>query len=142
MLKLKRWGAYALVLCLYLASLIGAIALARTKPHFDRDVPGMFFLICAAVCAVAYARWAPLLVRLNRAEPGEDIIVDKPLAVRLAEDPEYQQDLREMEEQERWSDEMNSPSRKAWKCSRCGEENPSNFDICWKCQCPNPSVNS
>lgn len=25
-----------------------------------------------------------------------------------------------------------------WQCARCGEENESTFDVCWKCEKPRP----
>ncbi|HUN81568.1 MAG TPA: hypothetical protein VMV81_08690 [Phycisphaerae bacterium] len=27
-----------------------------------------------------------------------------------------------------------------WKCESCGEENPGNFDICWKCEHERPAA--
>ena len=26
-----------------------------------------------------------------------------------------------------------------WHCAACGEENPTNFDMCWQCQAPRPA---
>lgn len=26
----------------------------------------------------------------------------------------------------------------AWRCAKCGEENPGNFDMCWKCETMRP----
>jgi hypothetical protein len=31
-------------------------------------------------------------------------------------------------------DESMEENRPAWTCAKCGEENPGNFDECWKCQ--------
>ncbi len=37
--------------------------------------------------------------------------------------------------------ERPTPSKgSAWTCPACGEENPSNFEICWRCQENRPAV--
>jgi hypothetical protein len=69
----------------------------------------------------------PRLLQLRYLRDGE--VVDYPLAKAAKEqaaEDEFFDEQREME-----SPDTGKP---AWKCASCGEENPGNFDVCWKCQ--------
>ena len=39
---------------------------------------------------------------------------------------------------------MQSPDmgKPAWNCASCGEENPGNFEVCWKCQAARAAADS
>jgi hypothetical protein len=76
---------------------------------------------------ILQGRLSPRLLRLRFVAAGEEVAY--PL-VSLA---------REMEAESRAiaDDPLNQPptadDRQAWKCKDCGEENPGNFNECWKC---------
>jgi len=76
---------------------------------------------------ILQGRLSPRLLRLRFVAKGEE--VDYPL-VTLA---------KEMEAESRAiaDDPLNQPPTaddiRAWKCEACGEENPGNFNECWKC---------
>ena len=102
----------------------------------DRDsVSGKIRLIeFAAVLGGSFVlqwRWTPRLLRLRFVNDGEAI--EYPLVIRargLAEDRARESKLLE-EQLELESPDVGKP---AWTCAKCREENPGNFDICWKCQ--------
>jgi hypothetical protein len=76
-------------------------------------------------------RWTPRLLRLRFVNDGET--VEYPLVIRARELAEERAaDAKLLEEQL----ELESPDvgKPAWTCAKCHEENPGNFDICWKCQ--------
>jgi len=67
--------------------------------------------------------------------------VEYPLVIRareLADDRATEAKLLE-EQLELESPDVGNP---AWTCAKCREENPGNFDICWKCQAVRPDVAS
>jgi hypothetical protein len=79
--------------------------------------------------------WTPRLLRLRFVNDGETL--EYPLVVRareLAEDRATEAKLLE-EQLELESPDVGKP---AWTCVKCREENPGNFDICWKCQSVQP----
>jgi hypothetical protein len=86
---------------------------------------------------VLQARCAPRLLRLRFVNDGEK--VEYPLVIRareLAEERAADEKLAE-EQLELESPDVGKP---AWICAKCREENPGNFDVCWKCQAARPSV--
>ncbi|HLQ12449.1 MAG TPA: hypothetical protein VK130_04270 [Steroidobacteraceae bacterium] len=48
---------------------------------------------------------------------------------RALEDPEPKEPLEEEPD-----GESAEPAGPNWRCAKCGEENPGNFDECWKCE--------
>jgi hypothetical protein len=103
----------------------------------DRDsVRGKIWLIgCFALYGggfILQARWTPRLLRLRFVNDGET--VEYPLVIRAKE-------LAAAEQLEEEQLELESPDvgKPAWTCAKCREENPGNFDICWKCQGARPS---
>lgn len=137
-LKLSKWRSNVLAVVLYAALPISAVFFPGQWQHLDRESTQFVAVLILILVGIVYMRWAPLLARLVRPAPGEKVMVDKPLEVMLAEDPEYQRDMQELDELNEWRERANSPNRREWRCAECGEENPANFDICWKCQKPNP----
>jgi hypothetical protein len=69
----------------------------------------------------------PRLLQLRYLRDGE--FVDYPLA-RAAKEQAAEDQFFEEQRQ------MESPGtgKLAWTCASCGEENPGNFEVCWKCQ--------
>jgi hypothetical protein len=81
-------------------------------------------------------RWTPRLLRLRFVNDGET--VEYPLVMRareLAAEAELEEKLAKKQL------ELESPDvgKPAWACAKCREENPGNFDICWKCQTVRPA---
>lgn len=69
----------------------------------------------------------PRLLQLRYLRDGE--IVDYPLsraAKEQAAEDQFFEEQRAME-----SPDVGKPP---WTCASCGEENPGNFEVCWKCQ--------
>ena len=142
-LKVRKWRPYAVGLFLYLALVIGGIAvMANYASVVGKDAGKLLMFVLIAGGYAAYARWVPLLSQLRLPGPDEQITADKSFEQMAAEDPQYQQDIQEAQERDRWVEEANNPSRKPWRCASCGEDNPATFDICWKCQQAKPSEKS
>ena len=135
-LKLKRWRSYALGLVLYPAAIVTPIAAARHLPPLDHDSELILFLACGAAYAAVYFLWAPRLAMLERPAPDEQLVAGRSFEANQEDDPQYREYLRELDEQNEWVEQVNSPRRSPWRCTACGEENPETFDICWKCGGP------
>jgi hypothetical protein len=73
--------------------------------------------------------YLPRLLQLRYLRDGE--VVDYPLARAAKEQAAEDQFFEEQREME--SPDVGKP---AWTCASCGEENPGNFEVCWKCQAP------
>jgi len=58
------------------------------------------------------------------------------MQVEIQVQPGYRELARQLihEYEKRATEEAKSVA--AWLCPDCGEENPSSFDICWKCRRP------
>jgi hypothetical protein len=60
-----------------------------------------------------------------------------------AEEPESAEEKGQRELAEAMDEARNSGpssvSPSSWQCASCGEENPGEFDICWKCQKNRPT---
>jgi hypothetical protein len=121
------------------------VGLGFLLAHFspvDRDsVSGklrLFGLIAVYLGGVVLQwRWAPRLLQLRFVNDGE--AVEYPLVILARELAEKRaRDAKMLEEQL----ELESPDvgKPAWTCGKCCEENPGNFDVCWKCQAARPSV--
>ncbi len=73
-------------------------------------------------------RFTPRLLRLRFLKDGESVafpLVD--LAIQTAAE------RKEIEEEDEQNPEPTADAGPAWKCKSCGEENPGNFNECWKC---------
>ena len=106
----------------------------RAEPHEPASQTG--FILAAAFAVWSYYHWAPLWSELERPRPGEEVPLYQSIEAREAVEREYQQDVKDADEEERRVEAINSPTRKPWRCLNCGEENPATFDMCWKCQWP------
>lgn len=138
-LKLRKGRTYALAVLFYGTALIGWTSLSTYGPALDSEARQVLVLALTVAWVLVYLRWAPLFAQLEEAGPDEKIQIHKSPDEQLAEDPQYQAELKEAEEQSQWTESVNDPSRKPWRCASCGEEVPATFDICWKCQKPKPS---
>jgi hypothetical protein len=80
-----------------------------------------------------HGHYSPRLLTLRFLRDGET--VEYPLVMRareLAAEAKLSEEQLELE-----SPDLDKP---AWTCAKCREENPGNFDICWKCQAARPEA--
>jgi hypothetical protein len=76
---------------------------------------------------VLFQRAIPRLLRLRRLEDGEKVRFPLEAVARAhAAEAKFIQEQLDHE-----SADVEQPS---WVCPKCREENPGNFDECWKCQ--------
>jgi hypothetical protein len=71
-------------------------------------------------------------------EIGEKDVVSFPLDVRRDEepDPEFVAELQKEAELAAWSEQQQhraSRGASSWLCSKCRQENPATFEVCWEC---------
>jgi DNA-directed RNA polymerase subunit RPC12/RpoP len=69
----------------------------------------------------------PSLLRVRLIE--DDRKVEFPLSKPAAELNEHRSEVADV-----LTLEPDDDNRPVWVCPKCGEENPGNFDVCWKCQ--------
>jgi len=64
---------------------------------------------------------------------GDDVTV-----LALGGEATFDQALEDPEPREPAEEESDGESAEPvgpnWRCAKCGEENPGNFDECWKCE--------
>ncbi len=134
-LVLQRWRAYPVVFGIY--ALVGLLLMFFIAEKRARSSPGIthpvfFFIgIFAAVVGVQVAR-DRLLQRCSSFRTlKRDETVDWTLTEQLRADRTAQiiEDAGEVRESADVSD-VTAP----WRCEKCGEENPPEFRICWKCE--------
>jgi hypothetical protein len=112
------------ILMLLSAAVVGKLS----RPYGnDRVILVSFGIVCFAGFIV-FQKSIPRLLRLRFLEAGEK--AGFPL-VTLAED--LAAERRAIEEEEEQNPEQTADAGPAWKCKSCGEENPGNFNECWKC---------
>jgi hypothetical protein len=98
-----------------------------TRSSVEYKIRMGVFIVAVWGATVLHKRRIPTLLTVRLIQDGE--IVQYPLArpavAESEEDAEPQSAL-----------ELNATKddRPSWACPKCGEENPGNFDECWKCQ--------
>jgi hypothetical protein len=101
------------------------IAAPAARGSTDHSIRMAIFIAVMWTGMVLHKRSIPRLLTLKLLENGE--VVRFPLARTPATDedaePSNALHLTPVEE-----------NRPVWTCAKCGEENPGNFDECWKCQ--------
>jgi hypothetical protein len=109
---------FVLVVATYIAAPV-----ARGPRDYIIRMAAFFVIMWSAT--VLHRRYIPRLLTLRLVENEE--VVRFPLApvAKKGEntEPRSALELAPVEE-----------DRPAWTCANCGEENPGNFDECWKCQ--------
>lgn len=112
------------ILMLLSAGLVGK--LSRSLGN-DRPLIVGFAVLCVAGF-ILFQMSIPWLLRLRVFEEGEKAAF--PL-VTQAEDLAAERTA--IEEEDEQNPEPTEDAGPAWKCKSCGEENPGNFNECWKC---------
>lgn len=108
----------ALMVCTYIAAPVA-------RGSRDYVIRLAVFLVVMWGASVLHRRSIPRLLTLRLLDNGE--VVRFPLApTPTAEESTDSSDAVELTPVE--------DDRPAWTCAKCGEENPGNFDECWKCQ--------
>jgi hypothetical protein len=112
-----------------------ALLVGRVIPLDSGTVSAKGTLIALGVFYFAgfalQGHYSPRLLTLRFLRDGET--VEYPLVLRaraLAAEAKLEEQLAE-EKLQLESPDLGKP---AWTCAKCREENPGNFDICWKCQ--------
>jgi hypothetical protein len=134
----QRYAVLLGFLSLLAGAGLGAYASIRLQGAIDRDLTDVEFFFVMLVGVVPWLvlqfRVVPRFCRLRPAAEKEQLHF--PLRDETAEadrnaDLEYEKGLRDEHER---IQAINDPRRRDWTCAACGAENPSTFDICWKCK--------
>lgn len=111
------------------------VGLALLFGHFDpfykeEEKRRATLVIIGAIYAFSFLlvnRMSPRLLRLRALKDGEQVGFPLEVAARIhKEEAQFIQEPLDRE-----SPDVGQPS---WVCLKCHEENPGNFDECWKCQ--------
>jgi hypothetical protein len=126
--------SFALVLVVPFAL---ALLVGRVIPLDSGTDSSKLMVICLGAIYIGgfflQQRYIPRLLQVRFLKDGE--VVEYPLAIWARESAAEAQFFKEQREME--SPDLGKP---VWTCTSCGEENPGNFDICWKCQTVRPAV--
>jgi DNA-directed RNA polymerase subunit RPC12/RpoP len=126
--RIASVGLFILMIC-------SAAAVGNLTRSYGQE--RAIFIAFWAVCflgGIVFVKSIPRLLQLRLFEQGEE--AGFPL-VTLAEDLVAQ---REAAVENPSNAEPADYSGAAWTCSKCGEENPGNFNECWKCLAMRPGV--
>jgi hypothetical protein len=104
-------------------------------PVRDKNTQLFLLLLIGFPIIILLLRFAPCFARVAEIQSEERIKF--PLSSR-SEEPESAEVRGERELAESMAEARNSDSSAIaasdWKCASCGEVNPGQFNICWKCQ--------
>jgi hypothetical protein len=108
-----------------------AILLAYFDPFYKDEVKAKASLFVLLVIYLSgfflLNRMSPRLLRLRFLKDGEQVGFPLEVVARI-----HKEEAQFIQEQlDRESPDVGQPS---WICPNCHEENPGNFDECWKCQ--------
>jgi hypothetical protein len=110
------------------AIVVPAVFMAQWDNDRERRLVSLGLLMIAYFGAFRILqRLIPRLLRVRLLKDNEKVVF--PLAKAAVETAESQ-------ETSVLSLEPTDDDRPEWTCKSCGEENPGNFDECWKCQEP------
>jgi hypothetical protein len=109
------------------------VLLFKVLPGKDAQIP--ILLLVGIPVVILQVRYAPCYATVGIVTSDELLCYPLSPPPPL---PESQQEKDEREYSEQVADWQDSKARlgteSAWKCNYCGEENPGEFDVCWKCQ--------
>jgi hypothetical protein len=122
------FGAMLLVLPL-------AYFLMHIIPAHNKETQLILTLLVFVPLVSVLLRFTPCFARVARATNPNELTY--PLSPKPLE-PESTEARNQRELAEAIANAQNDKSRgispATWQCASCGEENPGEFDICWKCQ--------
>ena len=140
--RLQVRQTYVLIFNLAIPVVAAVVALfcIRLFPKLDKDGQTIVLLAMLTPVVIFQARFAPCFAQV--ALVSSDMALDYPLAPRPVK-PESDEEQAQREIVEAIAEAQNSeatrPLVESWICVSCGEENPGEFDICWKCQKVRPA---
>jgi hypothetical protein len=144
-LHIVRWPVVAIRVALLLGSPLALVAVLIDVPPPLTKNEGMFvilFLLFGGVAFFISYYWGPLFAQLRPAGADEHLSpsrsFDEEYAEVFAQNPQVREDLKAAEELGEWQHEIHDRAREPWTCPSCGEENPAEFDECWKCEKDRP----
>ena len=115
---------------LFILMVVGMASLLQLSKSRTDDGPILFVLGILCIPGFIYFQKSiPKLLRLRLLEEGEK--ASFPLLMLVEE---LAAERKAFEEEEEQNPEPTEDAGPAWKSKSCGEENPGNFDECWKCQ--------
>jgi hypothetical protein len=120
-IRFKSVGLFILMICS--AAVVGKL----TRSYGNERAVVVGFVALYVVGFLFFQKSIPRLLQLRFFEEGEK--AGFPL-VTLAEDLAAERKAIDEDEQ---NEEPSADDGPAWKCRSCGEENPGNFNECWKC---------
>jgi hypothetical protein len=115
-------------------SLIGGNLSSHTGSPLRTALIAAPFVIVAIASYWVQQRLIPRLLRVRLLEEGEQVVY--PL---IAPQEEWETD-QQVDARDLCNSESAGDNRPVWTCAKCGEKNPGNFDICWKCQAERPGA--
>jgi len=123
---------------LFILMVITAAVVGRVSRFHGNDrLVFVGFLVLGVAGFIFFQKSIPRLLTLRLFEDGEK--AGFPL-VTLAED--LAAEHKASEEADALRPDLTADDGPAWKCQSCGEENPSNFNECWKCLKLRPEAES
>jgi hypothetical protein len=96
------------------------------KDEVMRRASVIILLVSYASGFFLVRRMSPRLLRLRLLKDGEKVRFPLEVAARI-----HEQEVSPIQDEEDEAPEIEGPT---WVCPKCHEENPGNFDECWKCQ--------
>jgi predicted RNA-binding Zn-ribbon protein involved in translation (DUF1610 family) len=123
--------------------LLGAGALAGyVVAHGSNKDASVLLAVLIVGTAVAFQfRYSPCFAQLEIASGVDAEKLSYPLSTKATPIVELDDERGERELKEAVASGAESEATKAsspWRCESCGEDNPGNFNECWKCQAMRP----
>ena len=94
-LRVRLWLPYVVTLLGLVAVVYAALAVSRLSMFDAPQAKNVSFVILFALWMLIVFRWVPLLAQLRVPQAGEVLQFKHSLEEQLAEDPEYQRELKE-----------------------------------------------
>ena len=125
------------ILSLVLSVAIAALLVQQIFPYKVKDARAILTLCVGLPLVFFLNRFAPCFARVGEITDQE--VLEFPLSPKpVAEEPESAEAKGQRELSEAMDEAQNggpsSAASSGWRCASCGEENPGEFVICWKCQ--------
>jgi hypothetical protein len=125
------------VAVLFMAMGLLYVALATVS---DKDAVVIVLALIMIPAVILQVRFAPCFARVGVVT--DETGIEYPLAPRpMAPETDGERDEHEFAEamSQAPASETLQGGASAWKCASCGEDNPGEFDVCWKCQRDRPA---